>query len=357
MLTIRNSYIYIVAVIITLRYGLVSYLFYPTILFFQKNYRFNKIVLLYLLVIMLFFSIKAFFETDILVPIENLKYYFGFILFLLIFQSSSNKINNSLNLLFVLLFISIIAEYFIINYELLPIEYWFNVTHSDGTMLHPQTMGDMRPYGIGKNATITATLLTVLYVHIMTEVNHKYLNSFKKRVLFTVFYIATIVLLRSGLGFFISMIAIYFVVANTSKKRFFYTVIFAILFVITFYIVESNLSGFSRFSISYLDYLIGFKKEQIFVSLLPENYGYIEFLFGALNQRGFTNDIGWIPFFYSVGFVGLLLYLFILLVNVNRYNKKSLFILLLGAFHYAAIFSIPGQILFAYLLSRRSHNI
>lgn len=357
MNAIRNSFVYLSAILITLRYGFTVYLLYPIIFVFSWKYKINKTVFIYLLLVMLFFLFKSFSEDSIFVSIESLKYYFGFTLFLLIFHSSSNRINNNLLLLFILLIISIAVEYLIINYHLLPREYWFNVAHADGSLLHPQTEGQMRPYGIGKNATMTATLVTVLYVHLMTEINSRYINSFKAKIILTLLFIATIVLLRSGLGFFISMLAIFFVVANSLKKKIIYSFVFFIVFVVVFYIIESNLDDFSRFSLSYVDYLIGFKANQIFVTLLLENYGAIEFLFGATNQTGFSNDIGWIPFFYNTGVYGLLLYAFIITKSINRYNSKSLFILLLSAWHYPAIFSIPGQILFAYLLSKRKSNI
>lgn len=357
MQVLRNSLIYFSAFLITIRLGFLVYPIYFILPFLQSSYKFNKLLLMYLLLAILFFAGKSFFETDILVSIESFKYYFGFIVFMMFFYSSSNKIHNNLVLLLVVLFVSIFVEYFIINYNLLPQEYWFNVTNSDGILSHPQTEGEMRPYGIGKNATITATLLVSFYVHIMTEVNYKYLTNFKIKLIITILFLISIIFLRSGTGYFLTIIAFYFIFANTLLKKIIYGLIFGIIFGIIFYIIESNLEGFSRFSLSYVEYLVVFKSEQIFVTLLPQDYTIVNFLFGALNQRGFTNDIGWVPFFYSVGLFGLSLYLIILLWGINKYNKKSIFILLLGAWHYPAIFSIPGQILFAYLLSRRGKNL
>lgn len=357
MKIIQNYIIYIASFLIVVRLGFLVYPFYLIVPFLQKNYKFSKNILLYILFICSFFLIKSFFEHDKLLSLESYKYYFGFTIFLLLFYSSSNKINNSLIFLLFIFLISIIAEYFIINYQLLPIEYWFNVTNMDGTLSHIQTEGDMRPYGIGKNATITATLLVSFYVHIMTEVNYKYLTSFKIKLVITILFFISIIFLRSGAGYFLTIIAFYFILANTLSKKILYGLIFGVVGGITFYIIESNLEGFSRFSLSYVQYLIDFKIEQVFVTLLPQDYTMFNFLFGALDQRGFTNDIGWVPFFYSVGLFGLSLYLIILVWGINKYNKKSIFILLLGAWHYSAIFSIPGQILFAYLLSRREKNI
>lgn len=357
MKTIQNSFIYIASILVTLRLGFLTYPFYMIVPFLQKNYKFNKNILLYTLFLLSFFLTKSFFEPDKLLSIESFKYYFGFTIFLLLFYSSSNKIKNSLVLLIVIFIISIIIEYFIINYQLLPREYWFNVARPDGTLSHVQTEGDMRPYGIGKNATITATLLVSFYVHIMTEVNYKYLTNLKLKLIITALFLISIIFLRSGTGYFLTIIAFYFIFANTLSKKIIYGLVFGVVFGIIFYIIESNLEGFSRFSLSYVEYLIGFKSEQIFITLLPQDYSFINFLFGALDQRGFTNDIGWVPFFYSVGILGLFMYMIILLWGVNKYNKKSIFILLLGAWHYPAIFSIPGQILFAYLLSRRKKNL
>lgn len=357
MQVLRNSLIYFSAFLITIRLGFLVYPIYFILPFLQPSYKFNKLLLMYLLLAILFFAGKSFYETDVSVSIESFKYYFGFIVFMIFFYSSSNKINNNLVLLLVLLFVSIFIEYFIINYNLLPSQYWFNVANADGALLHLQTEGQMRPYGIGKNATMTATLIVTFYVHLMTEINHKYLTDFKIKILLTLLFITSVLVVGSGLGYFLSIVAMYFVLANTKTKRIIFLFLLLLLFAVTFYIIETNLDGFSRFSLSYVEYLIEFKKEQLFVTLLPENYGVIEILFGALNQRGFSNDVGWIPFFYAVGLFGSIMYGLILLFNTNEYNRKSLFILLLGAWHYAAIFSIPGQILFAYLLSRRGNNI
>lgn len=359
IIKLQNSVVYLAAILITLRLGFVVYLLYIISLpLLFKIKKINKQVSIFSVVVIVYYLFKVLAGEIPIDALEQFKYYFGFLVFLMLFSSVKLRLNNDLYFLFVVLSLSIIAEYFIINYNLLPMKYWVNVTNVDGELLHIQTFGAMRPYGIGKNATITATIVIVLFVHLMFETQNRYFqSSYLKKAFLIALYFYVIFVLQSGLGYFISLIVIYWLIPEDSKykilKIYATLLFFLAVFYIFYYIQQVIGDEFARFSISYVLYLIDYKTEQILVGLLPENFSFINFAFGALGQRSFTNDTGWIPFFYAVGVMGLFLYVYIVMVNINKYNAKSLMLLILAAWHYPAIFSIPGQILFAYLLTRQ----
>ena len=122
--------------------------------------------------------------------------------------------------------------------------------------------------------------------------------------------------------------------------------------------IDDN-SVFRRVSIDYAERLIQLKNEQILdvVSLLSNSS--FEMLFGfnytESNIIRTMSDFGWIDFFECYGLFGITFFIFFLIMKKKLIDLPIL-IFILGYFHYPALGSIPGQILFAILLLRNSNK-
>tara|TARA_B100000242_G_C42835142_1_gene387953 strand:- start:30 stop:278 length:249 start_codon:yes stop_codon:yes gene_type:complete len=68
-------------------------------------------------------------------------------------------------------------------------------------------------------------------------------------------------------------------------------------------------------------------------------------------------DFALLGFFKSNGILGLVILLTIIYSNINRFNYLPILIMIVFSLHYYIIFSGPGQLIFAYLLSINQKNI
>lgn len=349
---LKSSLAYLAAVLFVSRLGFTIYVLYSSAIFLQKYIKINRFVLLFSLFLFPFVLFKTLFDDTVIVSIETFKYYFGFVVFLIILTSVKN-INNSVVLIFMLICFAVMAEYFVINTEFIPQEFYPpSFISPDGSPIHGNVVGSRRAYGIALNHTMTATILSSLFIHIYKETNFVATHSAIYRAFFIASFATAILLIGSGLGYLLLIWCAFLLFANTASKKIFYLFIFLVIFSVVFYLIDLYVDHFSRFSVKYMLFLIDFKIDQLSL-LLPKDYGVFEFLFGAANQNSSYNDIGWLPFFYAYGVLGVVLYAAVFLHFAHRGNAKSLFILFVGGFHYPALFSIIGQLLFAYLLTRK----
>ena len=79
-------------------------------------------------------------------------------------------------------------------------------------------------------------------------------------------------------------------------------------------------------------------------------------LFGEFVQSELPigGDFYWLYFFQWFGLSGLVFYFVFIILNMNKKNIFPLLVLIISTLHYHTIFSIPGQLIFGYILSRRS---
>ena len=215
-------------------------------------------------------------------------------------------------------------------------------------MMHRQLAGHMRPYGIAKNPTMTSTLVVSCFLYFRMHLFRR-----KTRWLLFVLVLSVIILLRSGTGIILFVFAIVIFSRSSFGLKILGIVLLIALVFLVIALVYNDIFYYLRVTPEYIGFLLQFKLEQAFVGLVPKDYSFINVIFGAPEQTGFTNDIGWIPFFYAFGLGGCVVYLLVLVRHMGRSTKGPIIILLLGALHYPAIFSIPGQMLFAFLLSER----
>lgn len=71
---------------------------------------------------------------------------------------------------------------------------------------------------------------------------------------------------------------------------------------------------------------------------------------------GFGSDNGAFSFIFLNGFLGVLLFLSFIAITLKEKCILPVVLLIIGTFHYPVIFFIPGQMLFGYLLSRKSEE-
>jgi hypothetical protein len=222
------------------------------------------------------------------------------------------------------------------------------MTNKDGSLLHPQTPGYMRSYGFLKNPTMTATFIVAIFL--INNID----SSLKSR--FTIYfdYIAlslAIIALGSGFGYF--LLAIVFLLKfNKIKNNKTYIIFLSLVSIFVLIFNSFDEDTFYRFSIKNVFLLIDYKYNTLVIS---NNYSIANILFGNFNIRNFSTDMGLYSLYYGCGIAGLIIYLICYLNNKKSIYFIPISVLYFGMLHYPAIFSIPGQILFAHLITKSKY--
>jgi hypothetical protein len=90
--------------------------------------------------------------------------------------------------------------------------------------------------------------------------------------------------------------------------------------------------------------------------LIFDNFKLHELFLGEviLEEKAIGGDFYWIYFFQWFGIIGISFYAFFFVMNINKITFFPILILVIATLHYHVIFSIPGQMILGYLLSRKS---
>lgn len=336
------------SVSIAMGLSLPIYVMYMFSILAIKNTRIHNslFILLGLLLFDTFIKLVRF--EDAFLALTNVRYYYGFIFFLLVLSCDKKLKERRVEIILFFICVAIIVEYFIINNQLLPQEYWVFIPQEDGALIHPQAFGSMRPYGISQNPTMTSTIICVLYVYIFTT--RKFLISSFQKIILTFFFFIAIIVLRSGMGFLLFSLSLTYLLARRRWLMGFVVVLPLFVFAMT--TIERYLGGFQRFSFEYIVFLFHFKWEQAVSGSWIQSYHLSDFLLGVANFDVFVTDIGWLPFFLANGMLGVTIYLCAILFFARKPILMPLALLLIGAIHYPAIFGVPGQLLLAFLLAQ-----
>jgi hypothetical protein len=115
--------------------------------------------------------------------------------------------------------------------------------------------------------------------------------------------------------------------------------------------MTNDIGAFSKFGITYFDYLIDYKYEQ-FQDVMKET-NKIQLIFGQtfMNKTIRTGDFQALDFLAFNGLFGAGMLILVVARYINQTNRLPLLCVLIGSFHYQVVFSLPGQILFAWLLT------
>lgn len=322
-----------------------------------NGFKISKIDVLIFSLFFIFLILKTI-QVDLLVLDSITRYYLG-VLFVY-YYLKFNKININIDTLIILFFIIVLLEAIIINTLLNPFQYLpnypKNVFENDVSLGHvTKFMGFyQRPYSIGMNASCSSTIMCGLLLNRTALIKS---NNLIDRKFIELIGFTTILLFASGVGLTLYFFYYLYKLNLFTKKRFIYF-IFIILLLYNFY--NLFISFFSEDSIlqkvssGYINFLYEFKIGQIIdvFDILQEKSN--SFWFGQFfenkSQVIIQSDFAWNNFFQCTGVIGLSIFILFISNKLNFYNSLPVLLLLLSAFHYGGIFTLPGQIVFANLL-------
>lgn len=301
---------------------------------------------IFLAIFIIFYLINKALTNELVASILTVKYFLGFFLFFLFFKNYQN-ININFSKLVSLIAISVIIEALLVN-TIIPKEYWLhypvdNLSHSGLFWGVYQ-----RPYGIATSPTVTSSLIVIL----MTLADYQEKNKYHKIKNFHTLAITAVLASLSGTGFF--LLILYLII------RYKLFSIFALVFsipIVALVIINQlsiNISLFEKISPEYVFYLIEYKLGQIYDLFNIESLYSIFFgvEWNSNDPMPLGGDLGFLNIYNYGGVAILLLYLYLsIYIYSNKKFNITLSLFLISCFHYTAMFSLLGQILFGYILA------
>lgn len=295
------------------------------------------------ILLIFFLGMRIFLEESSAIDILiEARFYWGFIIFLPFFISEQKRLgsndaqyrtlfHNLFNLSLILLLIEFLTS------NSLSLE-WPNRSHELGLELENGSFA--RAYGFGGNASVTSTLLIALGAILYSG---KIVRD-----------IATLGLATSGTGFLVFLLKLAF---NLKARHLLMAAVLLIVFFITVFegLLENGLrdsySSLAKFSWEYYDFLLDFKYEQFQSVMVKSNEFQLFFGQAFIDPSLRMGDFQLLDFLTFNGMFGIGMMALIVAKCMNTTNRVPLFLLLVATAHYQVIFSIPGQILFAWLLT------
>jgi hypothetical protein len=294
-----------------------------------------------------FFFVK-FNELGFIDSLILTKYSFGFLLFFFYFKQEWFSHNKKIEVWLRLLIIFVIIEALLINTVMSPKDFLHFPNEHLKFMLNHE--GYLRPYSIGGNATITGALIVTLLSLMNLELG-KTPHKVNKNIMYF-FTLLSIILVSSGTVFL--ALAIYLVFHWT---RIGITVV--LLFVL--FLQSSYFEYFpilEKISFEYVGSIVVHMYSQIEGYFLIYDYSFKGIIFGNSGESLLLGgDIAIFNYIYYTGFFGILIYLSVIFSGTNRANIIPIILLLFGSMHYGTIFSTPGQIVFAFMISNLQKTI
>lgn len=276
------------------------------------------------------------------------RFYWGFALFYLFFLITKVKI-NFLFLFWITAAVSIL-EGILLN-TIMPVGTLKNIP-----IAHVELMSDevdlgflKRAYGFASSPTSSATIMVALLTSIYVFQKEKFRDYF--------IFLTAVVLVFFGSGtgfllFFVFLLVRYKLYTGFKLLIGLLLVFGAVVFVLSQDINEGGI--LMRMSGNYFETLIELKYIQITEVFNKINKSVYDFIFGAsyesIEEARIMSDFGWIDFLECYGIIGITIFILFILLK-KKFFTFPVLIIILGFFHYPAIGSIPGQILFANILS------
>jgi len=256
------------------------------------------------------------------------RFYWGFLIFYIFFRSIQN-INFNFDKLLITLIILTIIEGVLVNSIISP-EILPNYPDKQLAASHFSDLYQ-RVHGFGGNPAVLSVLLVAILC----------LSS--QSIALVVGVLISTMVVSSGSGYIAFFI---YIVFQKFKHK---GLILIILFIATMIAYQVNADIFYKVSWKYLTYLIENKVLQI--ESVWSNLTKFQLLFGTQNLSDLGGDILWLSFFKIYGLYGTSLFIFFILHKLNKKNLLGVFIILILTSHYFVLFSMPGQLIFGYLLA------
>ncbi len=308
---------------------------------------------LFLSAVITFAVFKAVVESDPVNVYQIFRFFFGFTLFLVFFRQVDESSLNVTTALIIAAVVTLI-EAFLVN-TFLPISVMPHFPHSI-SIGAPEGFYQ-RAYGFAYNPSATSTLLVCLMTLSLRNTTLSPLS----RYILDAIGAAAVIACASGMGYF--LLAVYFIFLSRYGSGIKGVILLGAALGYLYYffvldqgpdIVDAEIGIAHKISPDYLHFLTSYKLEltdeipdDLFQLLIGRDYG-------PEGNIPLLSDFGWLDFLATCGVMGLLLYGWCILSNLRPSNCAPLLILLLGATNYGGLFTLPGQILFAYCLMGRT---
>lgn len=324
--------------------------------FFILNVRKTKLQNLDVILGFLFISflILKTLQCNFSIALAEVRYYFGFFIIYLFFRSI--KFEFPFSKFISILSISIIFEAILINTIISP-QVLPNFPPIDPHGISYQTYFFgfyQRPYSIGANASNSGTILIVL---LLLNYMNNIANSKKNEASVEILALIAIILLASGSGIMLYFVYLLFKL-NPFKNilRIGISIVFcAIIFYLIIIVNIGKYEGLKKISAEYFVFLYNYKINIINETTTILKNSYMGFFYGEelkdVSKIVIGSDFSWNNMFRSLGYFGIFFFVLVLTSKISKGNLGTILIFLIGAVHYGAMFALPGQILFAYLLS------
>lgn len=338
--------------------GIPAYIFAILyVVFFVNPIKFKVQDVFFLGILITWFCFKSV-QSDFYSTLVLLRYYFGFYIFYIFFNNLN--IHIKFDRLLLIICVVVVLEAFLINTIIKP-EWLPNYATGDLGELNFETkiLGFyQRPYSIGSNSTITSTLVMVLLFYVFAFSKNLY-NRSKKLLYFAIF---TVLIIGSGTGYM--LLLLFFLYKIKPFKNAFNSAIAISFIILILYLIfvfdVGSIDGLDRISAVYLDLLYQFKLFQYEKVMLDLRTNSLQLMIGkqfsTSSELIIWSDFAWNDLFYCTGYVGFYITIIILLFKTNRFNVIPVLVFVLGAIHYGACYSLPGQLLLGYFLSERFRN-
>lgn len=341
-------------------YGMVLIWMVLVIVYHPENISFKYVDLIYLFLILGWLLYKSY-QSQLAFSFILFRYYFGFFIFYFFFRITLKKMDT--NQLLWLLSGSILLEALLVNTvippSLLP-NYPSTTLWNGEPTFETRILGFyQRPYGIGNNSSVLGSLLVIVMIF-NDYMNAKLGIKLDKKLKYLSY--GSLMLTASGLA--IVLFFVYLLLKIKPFKNIWRVLAFlgclAGFYVLIFVFDVFNVDGYERLSSVYFTFLYEFKIMQItdVYDKLSDTY---MLLFGNVIENTqdliVTSDFAWNDLFLTTGLLGVVIILSFLFMKSNRTNIFIILIFVLGAIHYAALFSLPGQILAGYILAFTGNQI
>lgn len=308
-----------------------------------KKYTFRESVVFYLIIIyLLSVLICGVFFFDAILTLSAVRFYFGFLVFYVVFKYSAFRFSDAhFRFLCALIIIEAVLINTIIDPHVMP-------NFPDASAFsHFNPGGYQRPYSFSGNASVTSLLMIVLFSLLRFRIGNLIALSF------------CIALLSSGVGIFSYFLLLLYVFSRLFST--FSLLALSLSLVLVTYLIFSG--GFfikdlaflsSKVSNEYIQFLFDFKIEQI----RDIYYGFtsIDFLIGNIDNYkrvDLGGDFGWVYFISGFGFIGLIFIFLFLFFKINKNNYYPLIMMVIFTLHYPAMFFLPGQVVLGYVLNQK----
>lgn len=319
--------------------GFISYLVVTKYLYDPKRFHYIEIIFLSFFVSKFFIDLFAYRSLEVFYVY---RFYIGFIFFYFAFK----KININFSYIYLIMLFLIPLEFLLINFLVDP---WLLPNYPSKDTAHygqfVNGIGYMRVYSFGENASVLSSLLTALFAY--AQLSNLYL----------VPHFFLLLLSASGTGYIIFFIFCIF--RFVKFFIFFFSLITLVLLFSANYLLNFIDSYLGKIALDYVSYLYNLKIFQI--NEIFHNFSLFDYIFGSFKPyysgiEGYGGDFGWRYFWGFYGILGSFILLIFVLFNLTQRNSIPIFLLFIATFHYPVIFFLPGQVLFAYLLTENSRN-